>query len=247
MIQNRTKPLFFLTLAAWAPVACVSPREKAPVAHYQQEATMRLAENYARDLAALRSLTSALSQIQVETTRADIEAELLSLYVTASGAADVEALRQRIEAAPSNSESDPLLDGVRAARISPEKAIAWLEDFALAWRMHAGVQIRAGLVAQLEPMKRLASAHDGLLESLDAHAAFIQRLTADALASGLALAHAHVLEREIAEPSQAALQRFWNETVLAEVRDPESRRLLEGLINDFAPSLAAPNTSEVSP
>lgn len=244
MKRIRLRPFMLITLAGLSTGACVGPRDKAPVAQFQLEATRRLAAQYAGDLGALRTLATALLDIRAETTRSVIEAAILNRYVRPSGEADTDALRNAIASGADTNGADPLLDEVRAGRFTPEEAAAWLEDFALAWRMHAGVEVRAKLVAGLQPMKEMASARQALLDSLDAHSADVARLASDALASGAALSRAGALEREFLDPSQEALRRFWRDTILADVREPETRRLLESVVSDFAPSLT--HASEVS-
>lgn len=239
MKRNRMNAMALLTIAGAGAGGCVGAHEKAPVARHQQEATMRLAEIYAQDLAALNRLAHALFQIHEQSARVAIEASILNRYVLGDGEADVEALR-RAAAAPSSpdGDADPLLSEVRKGRMTIDEAAAWLEDFALAWRLHAGVETRTALLAQLKPIEAIEAARADLAASLDQRSTSMARLAADALASGTVLTQARALEREFMDPSKAALERFWRDTVLADVRDPESRRLLESILIDVAPAFA---------
>lgn len=240
----KRKPSIGLLLCAAAGgviSGCVPPGATTPVAQFQQEATLRLTERYAQDLAVLRSLLTAVLDIREETLRVEIEGAILARYVAPSGDADVGALNIRLQAPPTN-DPDPIVSEVRSGRMSADDAARWLEDFALAWRLHHGVEVRARLIAQLKPMKSMQIARDELLRAIDAHAAGVARLAADANASSAALARAHDLQREFTEPGVDALGRFWRETVLAEVRDPASRDLIQTILTMVAPSLAAADT-----
>lgn len=216
---------------------CVAAKSADRVAQLQLDAISRLAENYAQDLAAMRSLAGALLAVQIETRRAALEEAILTRYVAASGDADLSALDAALSAPATDTPADPLVAQVRTGAMTLQEAKDWLEDFALAWRMNSGVDVRAGLVAQLQPMQTLAGARRELLDSLDAHAKNIASVFTDAVASSQALAQARALGREFVEPTQGAFARLWRDRVLASVRDPQRRAFLQTLLTDFAPNL----------
>ncbi|RMH27953.1 MAG: hypothetical protein D6693_04270 [Planctomycetota bacterium] len=229
----------FVALAAAivTPAGCVSPDIKDRVARAQTDAIARLGSAYAEDLAALRAAVDALARVDAAARRADIEAGIVSRYITPDGRADTGALDAALAQPASEPAPDALAAEVRAGAMTPEAARAWLGDYALAWRMSDGAGTRSRLLDALTPVRDLVAARESLLAELDRRAAAVARLFADALASADALARARALEREITGPASARLAEVWRDRVLARVADPDSRRLLETILADFAPDL----------
>lgn len=243
-IQHPVLSFSIATGLALAPAGCVAPAAKDRVAEVQLDAVMRLSESYAQDLAALRAAVSAIARIDAESRRSKIEQAILSVYITPTGGADLAALNAALEAPAQAAPTDALTAEARAGRLTPDDARAWLTDYALAWKMRDGADARRRLLGRLSPVRELDAAHADLLASLDAHTNTVARIFADAAASAEALTRARALEREFFHPGADTLARLWRQRVLARVSNPDSRRLLETLLGDYAPSLLPPTTTE---
>ena len=229
--------IFVVTLVTSAIPGCIAPADKDRVAEAQLDAMVRLRGAYAEDLAALRAAIGALARVSELTRRTGIEADLVDRYVTPTGAADLAAFDAALALLAGEPAPDALVAEVRAGLMTPDAARDWLSDYALAWRMTAGAEARDRLLAGLTPVRDLDAAHAALLSALDERAAAVQRLFADALASADALAQARALEHELLDPVRGRLAGVWRDRVLARVTDPESRRLIETVLADFAPDL----------
>lgn len=245
MQRHRIKPVALTASLLLSITGCVSPDRKSEVAAVQLDVVTRLAESYALDFAALRSLTERFMQTQHELLRADLESQLLTAYITPAGEADLDALAAELEAPIDAPSPDPLIAEIRAGRLSRSDAETWLSDFAIAWRMSRGVEVRAALLAQFEPMQNLATAHDALRTALNERAELIARAFADAVASSASLVQAHALEREFTSPVHGLLLRVWREHILTSVADPASRDLLTTVLSDFAPDLLATDSEPI--
>ncbi len=225
---------------------CVDSSLKPPVALHQRDATLRLVDSYDRDLQTLQSALDALLQIRMETQRAAIEASLLNAYVTASGDADsdalVAAIQNEVGALP-----DALVMAVRSGRLTLDGAKSWLTDYALAWRMHQGVHVRASLIAQLGALQPFKSARDAIEAAMAEHRTHIQRLAHEATASADALLGVYALEHEVESPTRGVLARFFHDVVLDDVRDPDARRELLAAFTNLIDSEFLPTERTEAP
>jgi len=232
---------------AVALAGCVSPASKDRVAQLQLDAMTKLAQSYAQDLAALRSLAGALLAVESESRRTDLETAIVGAYLTASGDADLDALHANLQAPASAVAVDPLVAEVRAGGMTPDRARDWLSDYALAWRMNAGVDVRANLINQFAPIAQQQAARSTLLGALDAHRDAVTRVFADAIASAGSLAQAEALQREFVQPAQGVFSTLWRQRILANVHDPASRQLLTSVLAGFAPDLISDSSSKDTP
>lgn len=225
-----------ISVGAIAALAgCVDSSLKPPVALHQRDATLQLADSYDRDLQTLQAALDALLQVRMESQRAAIEAQLLDAYVTASGDAESDALGAAIQH-EDGAPPDALVTAVRSGRLTPKEAQSWLTDYALAWRMHHGVHVRASLIAQLGALQSITMARDEIAAAMAEHRTHIQRLAHEATASADALLGVYALEHEVESPMRGVLARFLHDVVLDDVRDPDARReLLAAFMNSIDP------------